>query len=309
MTYLAARQPGAAWMQEAVSGDADGLGEAHRTVQAQVATARALSRLGPGWQVLHSLPAGPGPATLAHLVVGPGGVFVISSPPGPAAGADAGDGTDQQELAEVRQFAQRVRTVLRRRLSPGADAPTVHPLLCLTDDRQTVRVTPETVPVWRVFGRLLDHPQRLTAGAVQQVAAAAAEPGTWGAPAAEWYPPDLAHRYDAVVRFGSCLTTGTGSRVPDEWVVPAAVTASRPLVATRGLRALAVLTALLGTLSLALVPASPPTLVLGGLTLRHFGWWSCNAKDASLVMVGMGMAAMAALIWWFILLVGVAAAL
>ena len=75
MSYLAARRPGAAGMQEAVDlALTDGRGDWQRLVRAEQDTANALEGLGPGWIVLHSVPVGPGQATLAHLLIGPGGL-------------------------------------------------------------------------------------------------------------------------------------------------------------------------------------------------------------------------------------------
>ncbi|MDP9436612.1 MAG: hypothetical protein M3P93_16035 [Actinomycetota bacterium] len=301
MSYLEARGPAAAPMQQVVdigpSGDWE---EAHRTAQAELATAAALARLGPGWRLLHSLPVGPGPATLAHLVLGPGGVFAVSSRPRVA---DRADGGGQEELAEVRQLAQRVRAGLGR----AVDAPTVHPLLCLTDDEHDVRGSTDTVAAWRVFGRIQDHQGRLTSAEVQRLTAAAVEPATWGAPASEWFAPDLPARYDAVVRSRADLAPSPAPQVQDDGFVTGRVTASRPPQlppASRSLRTLAVLMVLLGMASLLTFGlASLPTLVLGGLVLRHHGgWWWCNAEDASLVGVGMGMAALPLLGWLFVLL-------
>jgi hypothetical protein len=38
-----------------------------------------LARLGPGWHVLHAVPAAPGGADIDHIAIGPAGVFVLST--------------------------------------------------------------------------------------------------------------------------------------------------------------------------------------------------------------------------------------
>jgi hypothetical protein len=45
----------------------------------ELETVRALSRIGAGWTVLHSVPVGGGEPNIDHLVIGPGGVFTLSS--------------------------------------------------------------------------------------------------------------------------------------------------------------------------------------------------------------------------------------
>ena len=49
------------------------------TAVAEKKVAGVLGRLGPGWRVLHSVPVGPDKPEVSHLVIGPGGVFTLSS--------------------------------------------------------------------------------------------------------------------------------------------------------------------------------------------------------------------------------------
>jgi len=47
--------------------------------EAELRTAIVLDRLGPTWQVLHSVPVGPDHPVISHLVIGPTGVFSVLS--------------------------------------------------------------------------------------------------------------------------------------------------------------------------------------------------------------------------------------
>jgi len=50
-----------------------------RGVVGEIEVGEALDRLGPGWHVLHALPVDEDHADIDHLVIGPSGVFVIST--------------------------------------------------------------------------------------------------------------------------------------------------------------------------------------------------------------------------------------
>lgn len=295
---------------------------AQRLVEAEIDTGAALERLGPGWHVLHSLPVGPGPATLAHLVIGPRGVFAITSMPHGATVVDVLDGQAQlssyggdHAVAEVRQLAQRVSTGLRHRLGRAYDVPRVDPLLCLTDGGPAGHRPDqhaEVVPLPHLLAHLGARPRRLTAAQVQRLLAVAGEPSTWDAPGSEWFVTDLAARYDAVVRSGADPPHAARQPDDDERVLSGVVTACDPPqfeARTAGLRVASVLLLLLGMASVGTFGLlSLPTLAFGALLLRHYGGWGwLNAKDASLVLVGMVMAALPGLFWLLMLPVVLAA--
>lgn len=304
MSYLAARRPAAASMQQVVDlGPAGDWEQAHRTAQAELATAAVLERLGPQWRVLHSVPVGPGPAVVHHLVVGPAGVFAVRSLPRGAPVVEVVDGQPrlsaaglEDAVAELRPLAQRVLAGLRRRLGSAVDIPAVHPVVCLVEGSAPPAVPPgEVVPVGRLLADLEARPHRLTDAWVRRLAAAAGEPLTWDAPGVEEVLPDVAARYDALTRPDEhLLRTWTG---PDDRVVQGLVIASQPpQLATHapGLRTASVVLVLLGMASLGTGGVlSPPTLALGGWTMHHYGGWRwLNDRDASLLMVAMVMAAL-----------------
>jgi hypothetical protein len=295
MSYLGARLPGAAAMQQALDAQAPGEQEhARRLVSAETATARVLEQLGPGWRTLHCLPVGPG-ATLAHLLIGPAGVFAISSLPQAATVVDVEDGRARlspygcgEALAEVRQLAHRVRAGWVRRWGRSVDLPYVHPVVCLTAGGPAPAPGPgepaEVVELSHLLPHVLHHPRRLTTAWVERLAALSAEPLTWDAPGAEWLDPDLPTRYDALPR------SGPGRPM----VVAGSVIESqppRPPAEGAALRARSLLMVTLGLLSLGTVGLlSPPGLVLGAVTLRrhrNLDW--LNHKDANLFHVGMVM--------------------
>lgn len=283
---------------------------AHRLVGAEIDTGAALERLRAGRHVLHSLPVGPGPATLAHLVIGPEGVFAVSSMPHGATVVDVVDGQAQlssyggdQAVAEVRQLAQRVHAALRQRLGRASDVPLVHPLLCLTDGGPAGQPDEpaEVVPLTHLVAAIGGHPRRLTAAEVQRLSAVAVDPSTWDAPGAEWFPADLPARYDAVVRSGGDPHRAA-EPVDGDRVVPGVVTSCsppEPEARTGGLRVASVLLLVLGMASVGTFGIlSLPTLAFGAVVLRHYGGWGwLNPKDASLVLVGMVMAALPGLFW------------
>ncbi len=320
MSYLAARPPGAAAMQQALNAAApDGLEQAHRLVQAEVETARALEQLGPGWQVLHSVPVGPGPATLAHLLIGPQGVFALSSLSSTATVVDVQDGQArlspygcQNAVAEVRQLAQRVRAGWVHRLGRAVDLPAVHPVVCLTAGGRASAPKPgehvEVVELSALVTYALHHQRRLTAVWVERLAALSSEPLTWDAPGVECFDQDLQARYDALVTSEHRLPMAAAdSAASDDTVITGSVISSQPpRLAAEGpaVRATSVLMVACGIASLGTFGVlSPPGLVLGGVTLRHHGGlrW-LNDKDANLFLVGIVMTVLPLPILFFLLL-------
>ncbi len=285
--------------------------QAHRLAQAEFDTAAALERLGPGWRVLQAVPVGPGPATLAHLVIGPEGIFAISSMPRRPTVVEVLEGQTRlspqggdEALAEVRQLAQRVLAALRHRLGRAVDVPAVHALLCLTSGGEPPVRPPRDhteVALGHLVAHIGAHPRRLTTTWVQRLSALALEPLTWDAPGSEWFSTDLVARYDAVVRSGGPEPSAAAPALPDR-VVQGQVTASEPPrlpARSGGLRTASVLMIVLGMASLGTLGLlSPPSLAFGGWTLRrHGGLTWLNDKDAALFLIGMVMAVLPVAFW------------
>ena len=325
MSYLAARRPGAAGMHEVVDRASDGSRAAcQRLVRAEQETARALDGLGRDWCVLHSVPVGPGSATLAHLVIGPAGLFTVVSVPPRATVVDVVDGQAQlsphggdEALAHARQLAQRVRTAVVRRLGAGADVPPVHPVVCMTGGHCAVHPAAggdEVVGLDRLTAHLLSRPRRLPAADVRRLAGVADEPATWGAPEAEWLPPDLQSQYaDATGRCEPGLA-GVPPPAADDRVVDGTATETAPPdLPARGaaVRTAGVVMVLLGMASLATGGVlSLPSLAYGALFLRRRGGLAwVDDRDGSLFLVGMVLAGLPLLLWVLLLplLLGAAA--
>jgi hypothetical protein len=304
-------------MQQVVDRAACGDWEpAHRMVQAEVETATALEQLGPGWRVLHSLPVAPGPATLAHLVIGPQGLFAISSLPHQATVVDVVNGQARLSAygSEDARRGASAGAAGARRTATAARAGGRHPgraPAAVPDRRRRSPVRrpgdhAEVVGLPRLVAHLQAHPRRLTAACVQRLATVAEEPLTWDAPGVECFAAGLKDRYDTVVRSEADQFGSASWPVLDDRVVPGWVTASQPPqrpAASPGLRTASVLMIVLGMASLGTLGLlSPPTLAFGGLTLRHHGGWKwLNDKDAALFLVGMTMAVLPVPFWLFLL--------
>lgn len=161
-----------------------------------------LAKLSGDWAVVHGPTVGPLGATLDHLVVGPPGVFVLTSTPASGAltvyeHAILHDGHDTRTLAWARETADRARVGLGP-VVPSAF--TVSPVVVVTGGRPDVRSRPKDVVVVRDrrLRRLLRRrPGRvLSAEQVRMLADAACRPETWGLSAAavaskDWEPPTV----------------------------------------------------------------------------------------------------------------------
>ncbi len=136
-------------------------------IDAAEQTARALVALPADWTVLHHVRwPGRSGATVDHVVVGPGGVFVIDSSPALKSSASA---------CAVAADVLAIGASLDRRL--------VHPVLCFAgegaevDVRDVVVCSPEEiVPLLLSLERVLD-PDEL--GSAQAFVASAMTPGDW----------------------------------------------------------------------------------------------------------------------------------
>lgn len=150
------------------------------------AVAARLALLPAGWTVLHSLPVGRDGADIDHLVIGPAGVFTIST----KHCADASvwvagrtvlvAGAKQAYVPKAEAEARRVDRIVAGVLG---DAPAVQPVVAVVGaKRVTVRRGPHTVAVLdadRLRRWLLAQPERLTRGHVAALVAALDDPRTW----------------------------------------------------------------------------------------------------------------------------------
>ena len=109
-----------------------------------------LSRLPAGWTVFHAVPVGDGEADIDHLVVGPGGVFVVNTKNHEGARIWVGErtvmvnGTKHPYARNSELEASRIRRVLA---SAGIVAP-VHAVVAVLGAKNfTVRQQPQRVAV------------------------------------------------------------------------------------------------------------------------------------------------------------------
>ncbi|MFP3464992.1 nuclease-related domain-containing protein [Leifsonia sp. SIMBA_070] len=152
-----------------------------------------LSRLPGGWSAFHAVPVGSGESDVDHLVVGPGGVFVINTKHHRGARVTVYEravyvgGSKQPYLRNADLEASRVRGLLMR---AGIEAP-VEPVIVVVGAKELrLRQPPARATVLRAEGLvrgLSRRPPRLDADTVARAAALFDDPATWRpvAPSAE----------------------------------------------------------------------------------------------------------------------------
>ncbi|MFF2051459.1 nuclease-related domain-containing protein [Leifsonia sp. NPDC058194] len=162
-----------------------------------------LAHLPDGWRVFHALPVGSGDADLDHLVVGPGGVFVVNTKHHRGARvwvaerAVLVDGAKKPYLRNADLETSRVRGLLA---GAGIDAPVRAVVAVVGAKELRVRARPRTVDVVRGEGLvrwLVRRPPVLDPATVAAVASLVDAPGTWRE--ADLHP-DVADRFDRIER-------------------------------------------------------------------------------------------------------------
>ena len=158
------------------------------------ATGFWLDRLPEGWVVVHDVPVARG-ANVDHLVIGPGGVFTVSTKNLTGSirvnpKTITNDGRRTRFLPKATTEADRAA----ERLSAAVGRPVeVRAVLAILADEWEIVREPSDVFVRGPRGAknlMLSQPETLTRRDVAEVAAAAAEPSTWAmAP-----PPNAASR-------------------------------------------------------------------------------------------------------------------
>jgi hypothetical protein len=144
-----------------------------------------LARLPAGWRVFHALPVGSGDADLDHLVVGPGGVFVVNTKHHRGARVWVADrsvlvsGVKRPYVRNADLETARVRGLLA---AAGIDAP-VRAVVAIVGAKEVrVRQRPRTVDVVRgedLVRWLVRRPATIEPGVVDAVIRLVDEPGTW----------------------------------------------------------------------------------------------------------------------------------
>ena len=157
-----------------------------------------LARLPEGWHTFHALPVASSEGDVDHLVVGPGGVFVVTTKHHRGAQVTVADrsvdvsGTKQTYVRTSDVEASRVRGMLAR---AGIAAPVSAVVAIVGAKGVTVRQQPRRVAVLRsesLVGWLTRRPTVVDAATVGYIAGVFDDPGSWSA---------VEHRPDTLERF------------------------------------------------------------------------------------------------------------
>lgn len=170
----------------------------------EISVGRVLATLPAGWTAFHALPVGTRDSDIDHVVVGPGGVFVINTkhhsnkPVWIAGGTFMVSGHALPHLRNSAFDADRVEKLLAAR---GLCASVV-PMIVLVDPKSiTIKRAPrrvEVVDARRLTRWLAKRPVVLSHEAVRDVVAVLDDPSSWrGATAAD---PDLLARFELLDR-------------------------------------------------------------------------------------------------------------
>jgi len=147
---------------------------------------RRLSKLGPGWHVLHALPVGTKGSDIDHVVIGPPGVFTINTknhPKGKVWVADRTvrlNGHPTDYLRNSLYEAKRASSYLSAACGLPVD---VHSLIVVMAASLTIKAQPPDVTVVarkRIAKWLLSRPPVLSADQVEHVNEYARRSTTWG---------------------------------------------------------------------------------------------------------------------------------
>lgn len=162
-----------------------------------------LSRLPQGWSAFHAVPVGSGDADVDHLVVGPGGVFVLNTKRHPGARLTIYsrsvlvEGAKKPYLRNSDLEASRVRGLLLR---AGIEAP-VEPVVVVVGAKELrTRQKPARATVLRsedLVRWLSRRPDRVDADTVARAASLFDDPGTWRPVVSS---PETMLRFDAIER-------------------------------------------------------------------------------------------------------------
>ena len=170
----------------------------------EIAGAALLAELPPGWAVFHAVPMAGRGQDIGHIVVGPGGVFVISTRHHRGQYAWVGgsvllvSGQETDYLAGAESEAEWVTTLIRGRMPLREPARGV---IALVGPRHiAIRRGPRRVTVLdarTLRGWLLAVPEVLSAADAREVVALLDDPAVWGI--ADPLPPEqLMRQFTAV---------------------------------------------------------------------------------------------------------------
>jgi hypothetical protein len=178
-----------------------------RAAVGEMAVGEQLAALGGEWTILHSVPVGEGAASVDHLVIGPGGVFIINT--SVHAGSQVWASQRTFMVGDIRYpFIRNMEYEMgrvERLLSTAAARPVeVSGILAVVDPKSlTVREPHRDVAVVQAsgVGRWIRGRARvLPPTEVAEIASAARKSGTWFAREEIVDPTDLRTRFEALER-------------------------------------------------------------------------------------------------------------
>ncbi|MET9271102.1 nuclease-related domain-containing protein [Kribbella sp. NPDC003557] len=147
---------------------------------------RLLSKLGPGWTVLHAVPIGRRGADIDHVVVGPAGVFTINTKHHANQKVWVADralmisGTRQHHIRNAEFECRRTANLLTKAL--GRPVPVTPVIAVVNAQKLTIRNPPTTVAVVdarRLVKLLKRQPAVLTPDDLAHLARLITDPTTW----------------------------------------------------------------------------------------------------------------------------------
>ena len=154
----------------------------------EIEVGRMLSELGAEWFVRHAVPIGVGTKDVDHLVIGPGGVFVINTKHHAGAKIWVVDymlGVNNTKTRHLSDGRRDAADVAKRLFAKAEFAVTVRPVVALVDqqsvtDRRAQHNRPVAVlDARRIVAWLRAQPQQLSDTKLSLLKLAAEEPETW----------------------------------------------------------------------------------------------------------------------------------
>lgn len=152
----------------------------------EIKVGQILAALGPEWRVLHAVPVGTGTSDIDHVLIGPAGVFTLNTKNHSNQAVWVAKrtfmvaGKKQRHLYNAVHEADRAAKLLSRSIGITVNASAV--VVVVAPKSMTVREKPTGVTVLtdrQLLRWLSNRPAVLSAWEVDQIAAAAAHPGTW----------------------------------------------------------------------------------------------------------------------------------
>ena len=154
----------------------------------ELAVGALLAKLGSGWRVLHSVPLARG-AVLQHVVVGPGGVFPITTRTYPDRRIWIGDTAlfaGDRRTSDLDEAGGAGLVTQQALSTKDAVRALVHPVLAVVGPRITPRTAAEhwvaAVRDRDLLGWLRSRPRVLGADQVAAIVALLSESAAWGSP-------------------------------------------------------------------------------------------------------------------------------